>query len=628
MASLAEEDLLNLTEPGVDQKTAESAVLKWLRANKSWLLILDNADTEQAAAEVEALLPNLVAGHVIITSRYTRWSASVRPQSLGLLHPKEATEFLLERTASRRIESKEDQSIAETLAKELGFLPLALEQTAAYIAHDKISLADYLEQWQTEKMQVLNWYNEREMKYPVSAAVTFNRTFDQLSLASRSVLRFSAFLAPDPIPTAMFEENSKIVAEAMQLLSKESVQDNKAEFNAKAAFGELASYSMITKESKSFTLHRIVQQVIRSRIASKHRKNWLEKALRLVNNFAPTDSYDVRTWPILNVLRPQAETIAVSADKAKITNPTARLMGVLGTYLHYKGLYDKAEQWKRRALEIDEAALGKDHPNVATDLNNLAQLYQATNRLKEAEPLMKRALEIDKSAFGKDHPNVAIRLNNLAQLYQDTNRLDEAEPLMKRALDIDEAALGKDHPDVAIDLNNLAQLYQATNRLKEAEPLMKRALEIDEASFGKDHPDVATDLNNLAQLYQDTNRLKEAEPLMKRALQIDEAAFGKDHPNVATDLNNLAQLYQATNRLKEAEPLMKRALDIDEAASGKDHPKVAIRLNNLAQLYQATNRLKEANAFMKRALKILETSLGPDHPDTIAVKNNLKSLSQ
>ncbi len=119
------------------------------------------------------------------------------------------------------------------------------------------------------------------------------------------------------------------------------------------------------------------------------------------------------------------------------------------------------------------------------------QLLQATNRLGEAEPLMRRALAIDEASYGPDHPDVAIRLNNLAALLQATNRLAEAEPLMRRALAIDEASFGPDHPDVATDLNNLAQLLQATNRLAEAEPLMRRALAIDEASYGPDHPDVA-----------------------------------------------------------------------------------------------------------------------------------------
>ena len=43
----------------------------------------------------------------------------------------------------------------------------------------------------------------------------------------------------------------------------------------------------------------------------------------------------------------------------------------------------------RRALAIDEASYGPDHPNVAIGLNNLAQLLQATNRLGEAERLLR-----------------------------------------------------------------------------------------------------------------------------------------------------------------------------------------------------------------------------------------------
>ena len=88
----------------------------------------------------------------------------------------------------------------------------------------------------------------------------------------------------------------------------------------------------------------------------------------------------------------------------------------------------------RRALEIDEASFGPEHPAVARDLNNLAQLLGATNRLDEAEPLYRRALEIDEASFGPEHPEVAIRLNNLALLLEDTNRLEEAAPLMERNL--------------------------------------------------------------------------------------------------------------------------------------------------------------------------------------------------
>ncbi|MBW8017156.1 MAG: tetratricopeptide repeat protein [Planctomycetes bacterium] len=333
-----------------------------------------------------------------------------------------------------------------------------------------------------------------------------------------------------------------------------------------------------------------------------------------------------------DIAKRQAELEQWLADPPqdeKMQDIVARRNDELSQIYSHTAQYEKAEPLYKRALTINEASLGKDHPNVAGALNNLAQLYQATNRLKDAEQLMKRALAINETSLGKDHPNVAGALNNLAHLYQATNRLTEAEPLMKRALTIDESSLGKDHPAVAINLNNLATLYKSTNRLKEAEPLMKRVLTIAESSLGKDHPKVATALSNLAVLYQTTNRLKDAEPLMKRALAIDESSLGRNHPKVAIRLNNLAQLYQDTNRLKEAELLMKRALTIDESSLGRDHPDVARDLNNLAQLYHATNRLKDAEPLMKRTLEIVidfTRQTGHRHPHLMTVFDNYSKL--
>jgi tetratricopeptide (TPR) repeat protein len=80
-----------------------------------------------------------------------------------------------------------------------------------------------------------------------------------------------------------------------------------------------------------------------------------------------------------------------------------------------------------------EKTLGPDHPDVATSLNNLAQLYETQGQYAQAEPLFKRSLAISEKALGPDHPDVAQRLENLAALYRATNRTKEAEVLEKRA---------------------------------------------------------------------------------------------------------------------------------------------------------------------------------------------------
>jgi tetratricopeptide (TPR) repeat protein len=288
--------------------------------------------------------------------------------------------------------------------------------------------------------------------------------------------------------------------------------------------------------------------------------------------------------------------------------------------------YPEAEPLMRRALALDEQSYGPEHPNVARDINNQAQLLKAMNRLSEAEPLMRRVVRIFEQSHGVNHPDVATALTNLAQLLHDTNRLGEAEPLMRRALTIDEQNYGPEHPEVAIDLNNLATLLQDTNRLGEAESLMRRALAIDQQSYVEEHPKVARALNNLATLLQQTNRPGEAEPLMRRVVKILEQCYGVDHPNVASALNNLAQLLQDTNRLGEAESLMRRVVAKMEQSYGADHPNVATTLNNLAALLQATNRLDEAEPLLRRALAIDEQSYGQQHPKVGRDLNNLALL--
>ena len=109
-----------------------------------------------------------------------------------------------------------------------------------------------------------------------------------------------------------------------------------------------------------------------------------------------------------------------------------------------------------------------------------------------AEPLYKRSLAIREKALGPDHPDVASSLNNLAWLYQRQGRYADAEPLYKRSLAIREKALGPDHPDVAYSLSNLCVAYQQQGRYADAEPLYKRSLAIREKALGPDHPDVGS----------------------------------------------------------------------------------------------------------------------------------------
>jgi tetratricopeptide (TPR) repeat protein len=252
-----------------------------------------------------------------------------------------------------------------------------------------------------------------------------------------------------------------------------------------------------------------------------------------------------------------------------------------GNLAHQMGNYAAATSFDEAALNIATSEFGRDAPQTALALNNLAVTYRGLARYAEAEPLYRRAIEIDERTLGKDHPEVAIRYNNLALLLRDQGKYAEAEPLFRRAIEIGEKAFGKDHPAIATEYNNFALLLRDQGKYAEAELLHRRAIEIDEKALGKDHPTVATDYNNLALLLKDRGK---AEPLFRRAIEIGEKTLGKFHPTVAIRCNNLAGLLQDQGKYAEAEPLFRRSIEIGEKTLGKDHPDVAMWYNNLAVL--------------------------------------------
>jgi len=174
LAAMCAPKVLDLPEQQATDEAAQAgAVLAWLQQHPGWLLILDNVDTEAAAQAVEALLPQLAGGHVLITSRLTNWSGGIEALPLDVLPTPAAVDFILARTDTRRRKQADDAAHAHTLAQELGYLALALEQASAYIALRRLTLADYLVQWRGQRDKVLAWFDPRLMHYPKSVAVTW-----------------------------------------------------------------------------------------------------------------------------------------------------------------------------------------------------------------------------------------------------------------------------------------------------------------------------------------------------------------------------------------------------------------------------------------------------------------------
>ena len=278
-------------------------------------------------------------------------------------------------------------------------------------------------------------------------------------------------------------------------------------------------------------------------------------------------------------------------------------------------------------LQIFEVKLETGHPNVATTLNTLGELYRHIGDYNKALTRYQRALDIREKVLGPQHPDVAQTLNALAITHRNIGNYNKALTLYQRALDIRENVLDPEHPDVAQTLNDLAVLYeQGIGDYEKALTLYQRALDIRENVLDPEHLDIAQTLNNLARIYHRIGNYKKALPLYQGARNIREKVLGSQHPFVATTLNNLALLYEDIGEYEKALPLYQRALEIYEKSLIPHHPANIETLNGLVRLYGSMRDYKKALSLYLRVLDISEKTVGLAHSDVADVLNNLASI--
>jgi len=127
----------------------------------------------------------------------------------------------------------------------------------------------------------------------------------------------------------------------------------------------------------------------------------LAVALRLLRADAPAEIMGApKDWPQWAVLLPHVLAAAGHAGHPgrqpgpAVMNDASWLLDRAGTYLQVQAQLTDAKTLLERALAIEEAAYGPDHPDVGIRLNNLAQVLQDLGDPAGARPLQERALAI------------------------------------------------------------------------------------------------------------------------------------------------------------------------------------------------------------------------------------------
>ncbi len=427
-----------------------SAVKLELQRRDGWLWVLDNA---QDARMAMSYLPAPQSGRVLITTTRPdhEWRA-LGGMSVELKHfhdHGEGARFLLTLSGlmgrDQALESTvaDDVAAARALSEEVGGLPLALDQAAAYIENTGGSPREYLDQYRRrgEELRRLRTPLPEDDRDHANVTLTFGMIFERIEVenpATADLLRLLAFLAPSAVPEEIVISGAAFLGERLgPAVANDLPLTRMPALRAR----------LLTRDQRTATLsvHRLVQDVLRDRMDDHDRKLWAERAVRVLNGAVPEVE-----WLDLDQINLTLAHLSACARWIKhygLDLPEAgRLLDKTGCQLYFLARFDESLHMLDRALSITEAALGSDHPDTARTLNNKGILLEHRTEFDRAEELYRRSLSVRGARLGPAHSDTASTLNNLANPLQAKGDLSGAEPLHRRALEIYEEALGARPP--------------------------------------------------------------------------------------------------------------------------------------------------------------------------------------
>jgi hypothetical protein len=198
--------------------------------------------------------------------------------------PHDAAQFIRTRLDGYTCLFKNKADLA-ALTERLNYLPLPLEQAAAYMERTEITCSDYLALLVNDgAIKALESSLGRPANYPRTVIETLALSFGKLSESAGQLLSLFAYMSPDGIPLDFFERQRK----KLPPLLSEDLGDA---YKQNEIIAELLNYSLVKKDRNVFYIHRLVQEIRREQIKT-HGTDWLYVCMEAAIGEIPTlDDY-------------------------------------------------------------------------------------------------------------------------------------------------------------------------------------------------------------------------------------------------------------------------------------------------------------------------------------------------
>ena len=162
----------------------------------------------------------------------------------------------------------------------------------------------------------------------------------------------------------------------------------------------------------AYKIHPLVQDVAVRRLEVT--PEWAASVIKFVADKIHYDATNPTHSLFEKILaKPHAEYLEKLFREAK-TEQISHLLDRIAHLDENFGNYRAAQEFGKRAMEINIELFGPDHPTVAVRQSNLANVYASTGDYAQALALFEKSLLVLRCTFAENHPHVIIVQSHIA----------------------------------------------------------------------------------------------------------------------------------------------------------------------------------------------------------------------
>ncbi|MFJ9822643.1 FxSxx-COOH system tetratricopeptide repeat protein [Streptomyces sp. NPDC101151] len=631
-----------------DREAAARAFLAWLepKANATpcrWLVVLDDVTDP---ADLNGLWPPAGPhGRTLVTTRRQDAALALagRLIKVGLFTEAESLAYLTAALGARNRHEPDEQLAA--LAQDLGHLPLALSQAAAYLIDACISAAAYRSLLANRATLLADAAPEvlpdGQTQTPAAAwSLSVDRadTLRPVGLA-RPMLQLAAFLSPNGIPETVLTSApalAHLTRHRTEHVSQTTPQDTPwseeqdltpVSVTAKEAVGALRALDRLSlidhtpaTPRQAVRVHQLIQRATRDTLTPDQHDRLARTAADALTTAWPDIERDTE---LAHALRANATTLTRTAEDALYQPDAHVVLYLAGRSLGEAGQVTAAAAHFHRLAEATGHRLGPDHSDTLIARHDLAHWRGEAGDVAGAAAALEQLLADRVRVQGEDHPATLTTRNDLVYWRGAEGDVAGAATAFEQLLADRVRVQGEDHPATLIARHNLVYWRGKTGDAAGAAAAFEELLADQVRLLGEDHPDTLGARHDLAYWRGAAGDAAGAAAAFEQLVVERVRVLGEDHPDTLGARHDLARWRGEAGDAAGAAAAFEELLADQVRVLGEDHPDTLTTRNNLAHLQGETGDAAGAAAAFEELLTDQVRVLGEDHPATLTARRHL-----